>query len=58
MDGRERCKAARIEGRTVTTKGDLTTALILRALASPASTPWVSTDSAYGQDSHFRYFLG
>ena len=31
--------------------------MIGRALASPLPIAWVTADSAYGQDSHFRRFL-
>jgi SRSO17 transposase len=31
--------------------------MILRALVSPLPIAWVTADSAYGQDSHFRRFL-
>lgn len=31
--------------------------MILRTLTSPLPIAWVTTDSAYGQDSHFRRFL-
>ncbi len=55
---RERCRAARIpDERTFATKGDLARDMILRALDSPLPMAWVTADSAYGQDSHFRHFL-
>jgi SRSO17 transposase len=55
---RERCQTARIpDDRTFATKGDLARDMILRALASPLPIAWVTADSAYGQDSHFRRFL-
>ncbi|MEV0982706.1 IS701 family transposase [Streptomyces sp. NPDC049915] len=57
-EDRERCRAARIpDERTFATKGDLARYMISRALASPLSIAWVTADSAYGQDSHFRRFL-
>ena len=57
-EDRERCKAARIpEDRTFATKLELARAMIRRALDSPLSISWVTADSAYGQDSHFRRFL-
>lgn len=56
-DDRERCQAARIPGEHVfATKGALARDMILRALAS-LPIAWVTADSAYGQDSHFRRFL-
>ncbi|MFJ2021900.1 IS701 family transposase [Streptomyces nodosus] len=57
-DDRERCRAARVpDERTFATKGDLARDMILRTLASPLPIAWVTADSAYGQDSHFRRFL-
>ncbi|WP_443034431.1 IS701 family transposase [Streptomyces sp. BE303] len=57
-DDRERCQAARIpDERAFATKGELARAMITRALASPLPIAWVTADSAYGQDSHFRRFL-
>ncbi|WTU62373.1 IS701 family transposase [Streptomyces sp. NBC_00056] len=57
-DDRERCQAARIPNdRGFTTKNDLARAMIERALASPLPIAWITADSAYGQDSHFRRFL-
>ncbi|MFE2094906.1 IS701 family transposase [Streptomyces sp. NPDC059460] len=57
-DDRERCRAARVpDDRVFATKGELARAIILRALASPLPIGWVTADSAYGQDSHFRRFL-
>ncbi|MFI5689500.1 transposase [Streptomyces sp. NPDC051636] len=57
-DDRERCQAARIpDERTFATKGDLARDIIRRALASPLPIAWVTADSAYGQNSHFRRFL-
>ncbi|MFD8708081.1 IS701 family transposase [Kitasatospora sp. NPDC059648] len=57
-DDRERCRAARIaDERAFATKGELARTMITRALASPLPIAWVTADSAYGQDSHFRRFL-
>ncbi|HEX2029392.1 MAG TPA: IS701 family transposase, partial [Nitriliruptorales bacterium] len=57
-DDRERCQAARIpDERTFAAKGELARDIIHRALASPLPFTWVTADSAYGQDSHFRRFL-
>ncbi|SFX54470.1 IS701 family transposase [Streptomyces atratus] len=57
-EDRERCRAARVpDDRVFATKGELARAIILRALASPLPIGWVTADSAYGQDSHFRRFL-
>ncbi|MFB7441931.1 IS701 family transposase [Streptomyces mirabilis] len=54
---RERCRAARIpDQRTFATKGELARDMILRVLGSPLPIAWVTADSAYGQDSHFRRF--
>lgn len=55
---RERCQAARIpDERDFATKNDLARDMIRRALTSPLPISWVTADSAYGQDSHFRRFL-
>uniref|UniRef100_UPI0038517364 IS701 family transposase n=1 Tax=Streptomyces triticiradicis TaxID=2651189 RepID=UPI0038517364 len=57
-DDRERCRAARIpDERNFATKGELARDMILRTLASLLPIAWVTADSAYGQDSHFRRFL-
>jgi SRSO17 transposase len=57
-EDRERCRAARVpDHRAFATKSELARAIILRALASPLPFRWVTADSAYGQDSHFRRFL-
>ncbi|MFE3906361.1 IS701 family transposase [Streptomyces sp. NPDC059153] len=57
-EDRERCRAARVpDDRVFATKGELARAIILRALTSPLPVGWVTADSAYGQDSHFRRFL-
>lgn len=57
-EDRERCRAARVpDDRVFATKGELARTIILRALASPLPIGWVTADSAYGQDSHFRCFL-
>ncbi|WP_242625509.1 transposase [Streptomyces sp. BK022] len=57
-EDRERCRAARIpDERTFATKGDLARYMISRAQTSPLPIAWVTADSAYGQDSHFRRFL-
>ena len=58
LEDRKRCRAARIpDERVFATKGELARDMILRALASPLPITWVTADSAYGQDSHFRRFL-
>ncbi|MFD8489479.1 IS701 family transposase [Streptomyces sp. NPDC059712] len=55
---RERCQASGVpDDRDFATKGELARAMIERALASPLPITWVTADSAYGQDSHFRRFL-
>ncbi|MFG2880717.1 IS701 family transposase [Streptomyces sp. NPDC048337] len=55
---RQRCRAAKIpDDRDFATKGDLAKRLVLRALASPLPLAWVTADSAYGQDGHFRRLL-
>ncbi len=47
----DRCAAAKIpEQREFATKGDLAKAMVVRALASPLPTAWVTADSAYGQE--------
>ncbi|MFB7533818.1 IS701 family transposase [Streptomyces sp. NPDC056178] len=57
-EDRERCRAARVpDDRVFATKGELARTIILRALTSPLPIGWVTADSAYGQDSHFRRFL-
>jgi len=57
-EDRERCRGARIpEDRGFATKLELARAMVLRASASPLPIAWVTADSAYGQDSHFRRFL-
>ncbi|MFE5406787.1 IS701 family transposase [Streptomyces sp. NPDC056580] len=57
-EDRKRCQAARIpDERVFATKGELARDMILRALVSPLPIAWVTADSAYGQDSHFRRFL-
>nr|WP_262985419.1 transposase [Streptomyces sp. San01] len=38
-------------------KGDLARDMIRRVQASSLAIAWVTADSAYGQDSHFRRFL-
>jgi SRSO17 transposase len=42
--------------RIFATKGDLARCMTSRAPASPLPIAWVTADSAYGQDSHFRRF--
>ncbi|MFD7004101.1 IS701 family transposase [Streptomyces mirabilis] len=55
---RRRCRAAKIpDERTFATKGELATAIVLRALASPLPIAWVTADSAYGQEWRFRRLL-
>lgn len=55
---RKRCQAARVPDECdFATKGELARAMIRRALASSLPIGWVTADSAYGQDSHFRRFL-
>ncbi|MFD4944099.1 transposase [Streptomyces sp. NPDC058409] len=57
-EDRKRCRAARVpDDRVFATKGEPARAIILWALASPLPIDWVTADSAYGQDSHFRHFL-
>jgi SRSO17 transposase len=54
----ERCRAARIpKHRGFATKNDLARAMVLRAQSGPLPFTWVTTDTAYGQDSRFRRFL-
>ncbi|MFJ3190194.1 transposase [Streptomyces halstedii] len=43
--------------RTFATKGELDRTMITHALASPLPIAWITPDSAYGQDSHFRRFF-
>jgi SRSO17 transposase len=55
---RERCRLARVpHEREFATKGELAHRMVLRALASPLPIAWVTTDSAYGQESRFRRML-
>ncbi|RKE22140.1 SRSO17 transposase [Streptomyces sp. TLI_171] len=57
-DDRQRCQAARVpDERGFATKLELARAMVRRVLASPLPIAWVTADSAYGQDSHFRRFL-
>ncbi|WP_285740304.1 IS701 family transposase [Kitasatospora phosalacinea] len=57
-EDRQRCQAARVpDERGFATKLELARSMIKRALASPLPIAWVTADSAYGQDSHFRRFL-
>jgi SRSO17 transposase len=55
-NGPDRCKAARIPAeRGLATNGELAHALVLRALASPLPSAWVTAGSLYGQEWRFRH---
>jgi SRSO17 transposase len=54
----DRCRVARIPGgKSFATKPELARAMVRRALDSPLPIAWVTADSAYGQEWHFRRML-